>query len=163
MDYNKILNLIYVLFVGLLIAIFVGVGINTFYEPPEQPEYPYDYGYQEETSEEQIKLEKQYEKENDKYEKEAKEYYGNASVLAVSSSVVLIAFSIAYAKKIKTIGDGVMLGGLFTLLYSIGLGIASTNSKLNFGIVSVSLVVVIYLGYHRFIKTEKPVSRKTKK
>lgn len=36
----QILKLVYTFFLGLLIALFVGFGINTFYPAPDEPEYP---------------------------------------------------------------------------------------------------------------------------
>lgn len=44
-----------------------------------------------------------------------------------------------------------MLGGLFTLFYSIGRGFASEDSKYMFIMVSVGLLLVLFLGYHRFV------------
>ena len=35
-----ILRVVYTLFIGVLFAILVGVGIAAFYEEPKEPEYP---------------------------------------------------------------------------------------------------------------------------
>ena len=35
-----ILKLFYTLFLGLLVALFVGLGIDAFYEGPQAPDYP---------------------------------------------------------------------------------------------------------------------------
>jgi hypothetical protein len=58
-------------------------------------------------------------------------------------------------KKVEVISDGVMLGGLFTLLYSLGRGFASQDSKYSFISITVGLMVVLYLGYHRFVRPKK--------
>lgn len=55
-----------------------------------------------------------------------------------------------------------MLGGLFVLLYSLGRGFASENSKYVFVVVTVGLVTVLYLGYHRFVKAHVPVDKTPK-
>ncbi|QQS18821.1 hypothetical protein IPL68_02020 [Candidatus Saccharibacteria bacterium] len=49
-----------------------------------------------------------------------------------------------------------MLGGLFTLIYSIGRGFASQNSKYVFIAITVGLALVIYLGYRRFAHENLP-------
>jgi hypothetical protein len=58
--------------------------------------------------------------------------------------------------------DGVMIGGLFVLLYSLGRGFASENSKYVFIVVTVGLVTVLYMGYHRFVKAHVPVNKTSK-
>lgn len=95
-------------------------------------------------------------------------YNRNVSIISLSAAVVLLALSMFLeGRNIKVISDGVMLGGLFMLVYSIGRGIASQDNKYMFGAVSVGLVVVLYLGYHRFVESKsskkKTVSRKKSK
>jgi xanthine/uracil permease len=83
----------------------------------------------------------------------------NVSIAILVASITLLSISIVFERKIKLISDGIMLGGLFTLLYSIGRGFASDDGKYVFVVVSICLVVVLYLGYHRFGKVPK-VSKK---
>lgn len=153
---NRILKLVYTFFLGLLLAIFVGAGINTFYPGPEAPVYPvavYET-YGKEPTDEQIAQQKEYQAKEQEYNEKMKPYSRNVSIITLVAAVLFLAISIIYEKKLHFISDGVMLGGLFTLLYSIIRGFMSEDSKYVFMVVTVGLIVVLYLGYHRFVRPE---------
>jgi hypothetical protein len=161
MDDNKVLKLVYTFFLGLLLAIFVGVGVNTFYPGPKAPEYPTSINtYGKEPDAEQLAKQKEFDQKMEQHNKDSKPYNRNVSMLTLAAAVIFLAVSIMYEKRIKIIADGVMLGGLFTLLYSIGRGFASEDSKYVFIVVTVGLAIVLYLGYHRFVKDNSAKSSK---
>lgn len=152
MEDNKILKLVYTFFLGLLLAIFVGVGINTFYPSPPAPKYPIELNYYgKEPTKAQEDSQKRYDIKMQAHEEKMKPYNRNVSVITLVAAVLFLVVSIVYEKRIKIISDGIMLGGLFTLMYSIGRGFASEDSKYVFIVVTVGLIVVLYLGYHRFV------------
>lgn len=158
MEDNKILRLIYTFFVGILLAIFVGVGINTFYVPPTAPKYPAELNaYSKEPTAEQVAAEREFNRKNERYQEILKPYNRNVSMMTLVAAVVLLVGSMLSQKRIRLLADGIMLGGLITLLYSIGRGFASENSKYVFAIVTISLILVLYLGYYRFVRDHKPV------
>lgn len=161
MEDNKVSKLVYTFFLGVLIAFFVGIGINTFYQPPEPPKFPVELNYNagKDQEEKQILLQKNYDRKKEDFNKNKMNPYNrNVSIITLTSAVTLLALSIVFEKKMKLIADGVMLGGLFTLLYSLGRGLASQYSKYVFAMVSIGLAVVLYLGYHRFVKKQtRPV------
>jgi len=158
-----VIKLVYTFFVGLLLAIFVGVGISTFYESPKVPQWPTELNtLGREPTSEQVKLQRDFDKKTEQHNKVMKPYNRNVSIMTLVAAVAFLVISLAYEKKIKIIADGIMLGGLFTLLYSIGRGFASEDSKYSFLTVTVGLIVVFYLGYHRFIKTHGSTTRITK-
>lgn len=162
MQQNKVLQLVYTFFLGVLVAIFIGVGINTFYTPPEAPQYPAELNAlmgKSPTAEEQA-MQINWENKNRQFEEEKMQPYSrNVSIIAIISAVALLTISILYEKKIKVMSDGVMLGGLLTLFYSIGRGFASQDSKYTFIMVAISLAIVLLLGYHRFVKPQSVQSR----
>ena len=150
------LKVVYTFFLGLLLAIFVGVGTNTFYGGPKPQEYSAALEtYGKDPTPEQIKLQKDYSARMDEYNRKMKPYNRNVSAVTLSAAVILLTVSLAFEKKIKIIADGIMLGGVFTLLYSLGRSFASEDTKYTFVVVSVGLIVAIYLGYHRFIKAQE--------
>lgn len=162
---NKILKLIYTLFLGLLIAVFLGVGINTFYPGPKAPEFPIElntYGKEAELTPTQITIQKNWDQKVEQHNKEMKPYNRNVSILTLAVAVILLVASMMYKNKLKIIADGVMLGGLFALVYSLGRGFASENSKYVFAVVTVGLAIVLYLGYHRFVREYKSVGKVAK-
>lgn len=165
MEQNKALQIVYTFFVGILLAVFVGVGINTFYPPPAEPVYPLitepAVG---ETNEEQSLRQEKLEEQYRAYEEEERQpYERNVSLIAVVSAVLFVVLSIVLEKRIKIISDGVMLGGLFTLLYGILRGFAAQDSKYLFVVVSISLALVLFLGYHKFVKNSPAAKKPTKK
>jgi hypothetical protein len=164
MEDNKVLKLVYTFFLGLLLAIFVGVGINTFYESPQYPEYPNDFtAFRDDgPTKEQSAQEAEFDKQLRQHDESAKPYNRNVSIITLVSAVALMAISLAFEKRIKQIADGIMLGGLFTLLYSLGRGFASEDSKYIFVAVTVSLAAVLYLGYHRFVRPDGKGSKPKK-
>ncbi|MEK7621342.1 MAG: hypothetical protein AAB395_03225 [Patescibacteria group bacterium] len=165
-DDNKILKIVYTFFLGFLLAMFIGLGINTFYEGPKEPEYPIgiDAYTSKQLTDEQAKKQHDYEVAMAKYNKEMQPYNRNVSIIALIASVILLVVSLMYEKKIKIISDGVLLGGLFTLLYSLIRGFASQDTKYVFIVVTIGLIVALYLGYHRFVKpTTATTTKKSKK
>lgn len=163
MEDSKILKILYTFFLGILIALFVGVGINTFYIAPEEPKYPtITTTAKEPNTTEQAALDAKYNRAYDAFNEKFATYNRNVSIIAITAAVLLLAASIVYEKRIRFISDGIMLGGLFTLIYSIGRGLASGDSKYTFIMISVSLVVVLFLGYHRFVKPSEKTSKKRK-
>lgn len=143
------LKLVYSLFLGLLIAIFVGVGIATFYEAPKAPEYPPSSAY---VGDGEGIVQKEFEAKQKDYVKKNETYSRNVALIAVGVAVALITVSILLHPKMDVITDGIMFGGVFTLIYAIIMGFQANNEKFAFGIVTAGLVSVIALGYVRFVK-----------
>lgn len=155
---SKVPRLIYTLFVGVLISIFVGVGINTFYAEPVQPAYVVTYA--DKPVEENIVQNQEYDKEYTVYTDKSNIYNRNVSIITLTAAVLLMAVSLYYEKKIKVLADGVMLGGLFTLIYSIIRGFMSSDSRSVFVIIAAGLICVLFIGYHRFVKAPKSKKKK---
>lgn len=159
------LKLVYSLFLGLLIAIFVAVGISTFYESPKSPEYPVTYqSGPNGPSDREMDAQKDFDAKQKAWTKKNETYMRNVALISVSAAVLLIIASILMHKRVDVITDGIMFGGVFTLIYAIITSFQANNDKFTFGVVTTGLVVVVALGYVRFIKnTEQPkVARKTK-
>ncbi len=159
---SKLLQLIYTLFVGVLLAIFVGVGISAFYPGPPAPKFPTELNsYGKVMTVEQEKAQRDFDKNMEAYQEKQKPYSRNVSMIVLVAAVLFLVASILLETKIKAISDGVMLGGLFSLLYSIGRSFVAENSKATFLTVSISLAVVLYLGYHRLLAPHAVKPKKT--
>lgn len=128
---SKVSRLIYILFVGILLAVFVGVGVNTFYPESSVQSYPPALN-------ERGEIMHPYER--------------NVSIITLSLSVLLLAAGVLFGKKIQIVADGITLGGLFTLLYSLMRSFDSQDSKYVFAVATAALIIVLYLGYKRFVK-----------
>lgn len=156
MQENSVMRIVYTFFLGLLIAVFVGVGINTFYEQPAEPTFPM-YATEKTKSEAELQKEQsEYDARSRAYWEQQKVYSRNVSIVVLIAAVILVATSLAYEKRSSVIANGMMLGGLFTLVYGLVRSFISGDNKYIFVAVSVGLAVVIYLGYRRFAHDPKP-------
>ena len=154
------IKIIYAFFVGLLLAIFVGAGVSAFYPAPKAPEYPAVLNSPEkslppEQSDAQIDAQREYERESEAYQEKATAYNRNVSIIALVAAVLFVVVSLLFENKIRIIADGILLGGIFTLIYSIGRSFESDDSKYTFLVVTVGLVIALFMGYLRFIKPQE--------
>lgn len=156
-----ILKFIYTLFIGILLVLFVGFGINAFYEEPKYPEFPVRLKYpvplspetKDSTFSAQIARDQmQQEKVQKDFQKNIEIYNRNVSVIGLTAAIIFLVISLLLAKNLLLISDGLLLGGVFTLLYGIGRGFASHDSKFQFVTVTIGLVISLVLGYIKFIK-----------
>jgi hypothetical protein len=154
---NKVLKAVYTVFLGVIIALFVGLGIRTFYAPPEVPQFPVETIF-EKTNPTDAELAKQREVQIQQeaafreYEEASDIYNRNVTIAALISSVVLLGLSLMVERRNRVLANGVMLGSLFTLLYSITRSFMSGNTTLSFIVVTVALAIVLFLGYKRFFQ-----------
>ena len=164
MDEKNILKVAYTLFVAVLIALFVGFGLSVFYPGPKMPEYPTgSNSYDKEPSAEQKQKQDEYQKQYEAYDDEVKSYNQTASTITLGVSVLLLVISLVFEKKIRIIANGILFGGLFTLIYSLGLGFMVDNRVYSFVVVSASLLLVLVLGYLKFLRPENVSSKKVPK
>lgn len=155
---GNVLRFIYTFFLGIMLALFVGLGISTFYEGPKQPDAPISIESKTPTPQQEA-ANRQYEQQFRAYEKQAQSYSRNVSIIALICSIILLVASFLMERFTQIITNGLLLGGLFTLLYSVIRGFASQDNKMTFITVSVGLVVAIYLGYQRFSRHTKLASK----
>ena len=155
-----ILKYIYTIFLAMLLVTFVGVGIAAFYKGPKQPEYPIGLSYpeiSEKSSESAVIREEQirYDKTQRNFQKENEIYSKNVSTLSVAAALIILVLSITFLSKIDFISDGLLLGGVFTLIYSIIRGFSAGDEIFRFIVVAIGLFVAIFLGYWRFVRKSK--------
>lgn len=152
------IKLIYTFFLALLIALFVGLGIDAFYSGPKLPEYPSELRVQKPDCEgytESLDMQKKYDQEQEAFIEKSKTYNRNVSIIALISAIVILIASLTLLSKIKMIADGILLGGVFTTAYSIIRGLMSENSQFRFMIVTAGLLIALVLGYIKFIKPKE--------
>lgn len=151
------LKLIYSLFLGVLIALFVGVGIETFYPQPPSPRAPAELELMgKEPTANQLQVERAFNARQADWQQQMRPYNRNVSLITLTSAIILVAASILLEHRIKILADGIMLGGLLTLLYSIGRGFAAQDPKYSFMVITAGLIIALVLGYLRFIRPQTP-------
>lgn len=156
-----ILKFIYSIFIGVLFATLVGVGIAAFYPQPPMPEYPsrlelapvtYEKEQTPKEREEIMKTQKKYEAEMKEYQKKDKEYNRNVSIIAIVFAIAALVISLTLFKTLLLIADGLLLGGLLTLIYSIIRGFATDDNMYRFIVVAIGFIVAVVVGYIKFAK-----------
>lgn len=153
-----ILKLFYTLFLGLLVALFVGLGIDAFYEGPQAPDYPSELNLQKTDCGEYADLKAEQEKfdqDMKSFNEKSKAYNRNVSIASLVFAILIMIVSLTFFAKIKMIADGILLGGVFTTAYSIIRGLMSENSKFRFIIVTIGLIIALILGYIKFIRPKE--------
>ncbi|HVU59406.1 MAG TPA: hypothetical protein VHC98_01040 [Candidatus Saccharimonadales bacterium] len=160
------IKLVYSFFLGLLLAVFVGLGVASFYTAPKAPEYPTvpETTKNETAAEaEQRQADEQYQAASRAYDQDSKDYNRNVAMIVLSAAVVLVVLGLALHTKTDVIADGLLLGGVFTLLYSIGRSFAGADPKYSFLATSAGLIITMVIGYVKFLNprgtAEKPKRR----
>jgi len=150
------IKFVYTIFIALLVALFVGLGIDAFYPGPEAPRYPTELDQVkpgcEETLEQQT-LRKEFNQNQDSFMEESKPYSRNVSIISLMAAILILVLSLTLLAKIQMIADGILLGGVFTTLYSIIRGLMSDSSQFRFLIVTIGLIIAFILGYIKFIRS----------
>lgn len=149
---------IYTVFIGILLATAIGVGISAFYAAPTAPEYPYETVPAKDMpvpAPEDQAVQRKFEQEQREYEKQSKGYNRNVALISVGFSILILIVSLTLMGRISMMADGLMLGGVFTLIYGIGRSFGSGEQKFMFAITTLGLLVAMVLGYIKFIKPEK--------
>lgn len=158
------LKLVYTIFIGVLLAIFVGVGIATFNPGPKPPEIPTLlklYNLPTEPSTDPT-ISAQLQKEQEAFDEVVKtfkekmeEYNRDVSIVSLMAAILILIISLTLFRKLFIIADGLLLGGVITLLYSVVRVFGSGDDKLRFLVVSVGLALSLILGYLKFIEPSK--------
>lgn len=154
-----LIKYVYIVFLGLILATFVGVGIAAFYKGPTYPETPatlkYARPYPEATtatpSAEYIKEQEAYDAQSKEFQKQNDTYNRNVSMMALGFAVLMLVLSLVFFKKITVIADGVLLGGVLTLAYSIVRGFNTNDDIYRFMVVGAGLITAMVLGYLKFV------------
>lgn len=160
------LQTIFSFFLGLMVVAFIGVGVNTFYPSPAeryqaqlQPLYDQQNtlqaGGKTPTPAEQTQMTAVQTKINDlqaKQRSEEQPWSLNTSIVLVLFATAVMGVSLVRAEQLRVLSNGLLLGGLFTMLYGMGWTIASSTSNTRFYVVLFALAVTIALGYLKFVR-----------
>jgi|SRR5579884_1240855 len=153
------IKVLYTVFIAVLLSTFVGVGIAAFYPSPKPPEFITPIAppaqIDSSTSAQLTKQDQQNRQIQENYTNRSEKYNKNVSIIALVSAIIILIISLTILKTIPLISDGIMLGGVLTLLYSVARGFGTGDEKTHFLVVSVSLVCALALGYIKFIKPSK--------
>lgn len=136
---------------------FIGVGIAAFYVAPKAPEYPpYPQKTQNASGSAEIGTqERTFQKNQEAFTKQNELYNRSVSIISLLSAVIILTGSIFFAQRLAMLADGLLLGSSLTLIYSIFRGFAAHDDMYRFLVVSVSLILVLFIGYIKFLRHQK--------
>jgi hypothetical protein len=176
-------RVLYCIFLGFLVCMFVVWAMASWYPTPKwEKVYPGIERYQSEpippssdelnylSTEQRTARLSEYEADRQKYRdwetnhqameddfSKLLETQGmHVSLISLLIAVVVTAIGLLYSGRLQVIAEGLLLGGIFTLVYSIGWALINTP-KIAVLSVGIGLVVTLVLGYIKFAK--KPVEK----
>ena len=162
------LQTIFSFFLGLMVLAFIGVGVNTFYPSPAENHQLERQELQRQRDELSVqangrKLETAQQAEMDRLiaeqnalqrtiEAEEKGWARVTSIILVVFATIVMGISLVRSEQLRVVSNGLLLGGLFTMIYGVGWVIFSGNSVARFAVMAFALAVAIGLGYVKFVR-----------
>jgi hypothetical protein len=162
------LQTIFSFFLGLMVTAFVGVGAYTFHPPPQTE---FDTRLEELSRREQairdskaaddLTAEDREElrvitEERDELSdaaRVAREGWGRStSIILIVLATLVMAISLLRSDQLPVISNGLLMGGVFTMVYGVGWIVATDTSVSRFLVMTVALAITIALGYVRFVR-----------
>jgi uncharacterized protein HemX len=172
-----VLQAIFTVFLGLMITAVVGVGVYTFHPNPaadtqEQVQALYQErerlqgctsvqgctALEELTEAERAELDAidvQVLELQEAADAQREAWSQSTSVILIVIATALMAVALLLGDSVTVLSNGILLGGLFTMLYGVGWGLASGNSLTRFLVLVAALAVSLGLGYLKFVRPRK--------
>ena len=169
------LRTIFSFFLGLMLVAFAGVGVYTFYPPPEEFDAQIrELNRREEMIRDARPADQLTEEDRAQIREVTQERYAlqdalrdaqrpwgrTTSIILMVVATLAMAVSLIRADQLPVISNGLLLGGVFTMLYGVGWIIATDVSKARFVVMAIALVITLALGYARFVRNGKTAADK---
>ena len=166
------LQMIFSFFLGLMLTAFIGVGAYTFHPPAKE----LDLRIQELDRREQairtkspqdelpaadrdeiLKLTDARNELADAAQAKREAWGRSTSIILVVLATFVMAVSLVRADQLPVISNGLLLGGVFTMVYGVGWIIATDTSVARFAVLTAALAITLGLGFARFVR-RRPLS-----
>lgn len=165
---NYALQTIFSFFLGLMVLAFIVVGVITFYPSPTQDQQTKNEqlyrqrdaiytanGGKTLTAEEQAKVDK-LDKQIAAIEKanraEQELWARNVSIVLIVFATLVMGISLIRSEQLRVISNGLLLGGLFTMVAGVIWVLTSGESMARFVVIVVAFAVTLGLGYLKFVR-----------
>ncbi|PWB74889.1 MAG: hypothetical protein C3F15_07125 [Holophagae bacterium] len=162
------LQTIFSFFLGLMVLAFIGVGVNTFYPSPAQAHQDQRQELQRQRDELNVeangrRLDTDQQAEMDRLiadqnslqrtiDAEEKGWARVTSIILVVFATIVMGVSLMRSEQLRVLSNGLLLGGLFTMIYGVGWVVFSGNSVTRFAVMAFALAVAIGLGFVKFVR-----------
>ena len=167
------LQTLFAIFLGLMVTAFVGVGVYTFYPPPDKQyrDQIIALDRQQEairnsrpdaalTPDDRARIQKLVDERNkiqDVSRKSSEAWASRTSIILVSLATIAMVIALVGVAQLPVISNGLLMGGVFTMLYGVGWVIASGTSTARFIVMTFALAITLALGYLRFVRRRASV------
>ena len=163
------LQTIFSFFLGLMVLAFIGVGVNTYYQSPAEKDAP----RMQKLSREQVALEQktppngvrsasdqatldrlqaEQNAQQDRQQAKMEVWARNTSIVLVLFATAVMSVSLVRSEELRVISNGLLLGGLFTMIYGAGWVVFSGSSTARFFVILFALAVSLGLGWVKFVR-----------
>lgn len=169
---NVALQTIFSFFLGLMVVALVGIGTNTFLPSPAEK---YDKRIQELSRElesyniktfaqnglssaeqaEYDAIQDEIAQLSEASQLETEEWARITSIILVIFATAVMSISLIRSEQLKVLSNGLLLGGIFTMVYGAGWAVFSGSSPIRLGVIIFALIVTIGLGYLKFVRGHK--------
>lgn len=163
------LGVIFAIFLGLMVTTFFAVGAFTFYPYPEIHQEALDELFEREIqirrsrpnselSEEERQLLDEIDRERRELTAERRavqeRWRLNTSIILIALATATMAVSLLRANALPVVSNGLLLGGLFTMLYGTGWIVSTDSPLLRFLVITIAFAITLAMGYVRFAKRQ---------
>ncbi|MFT3860560.1 hypothetical protein [Micropruina sp.] len=128
---QSVLQVIFSVFLGLVVTAFVGIGVNTFY--PETGDYSGS---------------------SSAYDR----WRLTSSIILLIAATLVMLLSLVIAEAGPVLANGALLGGLFTMIYAVAIGASTEGQWTRFAVMTAALVVTVGVGWWKFTRGRAPVA-----
>jgi hypothetical protein len=163
------LQTIFSFFLGLMVLAFIGVGVNAFYQSPAEKDAPQMQTLSREqqaieqktppngvrSSSDQAELDRIMAEQNalqDKQQAQMEVWARNTSIVLILFATAVMGVSLVRSEQLRVISNGLLLGGLFTMVYGSGWVVFSGSSTARFFVILFALAVSLGLGWLKFVR-----------
>jgi hypothetical protein len=129
---QAVLQIVFSFFLGLVVVAFVGIALNTFY--PEPASSSNDAGAWDTWR------------------------LVTGTLLLVCATLVMVASMLIRTDNIPVITNGILLGGLFTMIYAVIMSLSATNDWARLAVIAGAFVVTVGVAYWKFAVRKTPTS-----
>lgn len=171
---NYALQTIFSFFLGLMALAFIVVAVITFYPSPDQERQTdidklfreqqaiYQAADGEKLSPEDEKRIEEIQTEIDRLNElnmaTQEGWARNVSIVLIIFATLLMGISLIRSEQLRVISNGLLLGGLFTMIAGVIWVISSGESIARFAVIVFAFAVAIGLGYLKFVRERAGVA-----
>ncbi len=129
---TPMLQVIFSFFLGVVVVAFVAITVTTVLPEPRstEPFGPVDEALRQSWSQ-------------------------TVSVTLLVCATALLVASLIRAENLLVISNGLLLGGVFTMVYAMGFSLSSGQSVTRVVVAGIALVVTIGVGYLKFVRSRR--------